>query len=390
MTMAQEIMTTFVLPNSPHELNLSASLRKELMDNYEKAQADGSSFPADFFSNAQTSCFVELKEDSFPRFVRSDTFKKFVSRELKKDSGYLTKIGQRKSQIVSDPSRKSQEYVAVDDVEVLSLGGTEPYITEDDVILAKRLSSEPHEKMWKLVSEENASQTYLLRDMVQIASSPKQRHINLSRIDCLLPFNTKNVLYAFADPALSDKVQKSKSTFVEYRTSYNNQPLPYATSVQFEKRNIPFFASRTLVLGGTCIPMNYNKEKKEFEKYLTIFKSIEHSDYPPTNSMSAVRSYAYNVYVLEKRAENLTSLTMILAVDPMGFLSSSAVISMVQKQSSTFVKEVTKVLREKMKTSSWERQPVNSDGILDGIRYYIRKNIDENEEWKNGTNFDTL
>ncbi|KAG2386695.1 hypothetical protein C9374_002439 [Naegleria lovaniensis] len=102
--MANEIMSSFINVNSKYELNLSMTIRNEIMKNWKQiseqnelkimSQSSGKmnngamddliSCPVDLFSKAQDVIFTELKDDNFPRFVNSENFKKFVKKEMKK------------------------------------------------------------------------------------------------------------------------------------------------------------------------------------------------------------------------------------------------------------------------------------------------------------------
>ncbi|KAG2386690.1 hypothetical protein C9374_002434 [Naegleria lovaniensis] len=104
--LARDIIDKFILVGSSHELNLSMNDRKELLNRWKQiteanqhiTNEDLLQCPPDLFSRIQDLLFIELKVDNFPRFIQSETFKKFLLRELKRTNEHiLEKLGTRKT-----------------------------------------------------------------------------------------------------------------------------------------------------------------------------------------------------------------------------------------------------------------------------------------------------
>jgi hypothetical protein len=81
---AKKIVETFILPNSPGEINIPEKTRKEVLDNYEENNSNLSAFSPLLFIPAQRVVHHDLTFDVFPRFVQTDEFQKFIKSELKK------------------------------------------------------------------------------------------------------------------------------------------------------------------------------------------------------------------------------------------------------------------------------------------------------------------
>jgi hypothetical protein len=81
---AKKIVETFLLPNSPGEINIPEKTRKEVLDTYEESKSNLSAFPPLLFIPAQRVVHHDLTFDVFPRFVQTDDFQKFIKSELKK------------------------------------------------------------------------------------------------------------------------------------------------------------------------------------------------------------------------------------------------------------------------------------------------------------------
>ncbi|EFC46013.1 predicted protein [Naegleria gruberi] len=100
LELAADITEHFITV-SQHELNLSMSIRNDILTRWEQIEErnknviddDLIACPIDLFSRAQDVIFIEMKQDNFSRFVDSDIFKKFLIRELKKNDHILESLG---------------------------------------------------------------------------------------------------------------------------------------------------------------------------------------------------------------------------------------------------------------------------------------------------------
>lgn len=70
---AEKLIKTFVLPESPKQINLSSHIFAKLLQRYEKRD-----FSAGMFNEALFATELLLSSDVFPRFLRSTTFLSFV------------------------------------------------------------------------------------------------------------------------------------------------------------------------------------------------------------------------------------------------------------------------------------------------------------------------
>lgn len=78
LSKAQTIVNNFIKPNSPNELNIDHFVRKAVMNEIENISADGILRKQIFYDVVQV-VYRELKEDAFPRYVRSDSFTNFAT-----------------------------------------------------------------------------------------------------------------------------------------------------------------------------------------------------------------------------------------------------------------------------------------------------------------------
>ncbi|KAF0973480.1 hypothetical protein FDP41_008184 [Naegleria fowleri] len=92
------IFKNYLLPNSPHEVNISAQHRQNAIKAFEQSaqlQNDKSMLvPENVFDEIQLAIFYNLKNDNYPRFTVSQQFKNFLKQ---KDIAFVSLIAIKKN-----------------------------------------------------------------------------------------------------------------------------------------------------------------------------------------------------------------------------------------------------------------------------------------------------
>eukprot|EP01080_Neovahlkampfia_damariscottae_P010545 gene10545-3064_t len=81
---AKKIVETYILPKSPGEINIPEKTRKQVLESYEEALNNLTTFNHSLFIPAQQIVHHDLTFDVFPRFVETEDFKKFMKTEQKR------------------------------------------------------------------------------------------------------------------------------------------------------------------------------------------------------------------------------------------------------------------------------------------------------------------
>jgi hypothetical protein len=381
---AKEIVDQFIRPSSTHELNLSAELRNTTLQEFDKIERQQQLSPDDFscsaslFDSVQSACFLELREDSFPRFIRSEYFKKFIKREQKKDSRYLSKIGTTSPSLSTD--RTSGSFIGINDL--LVLGSSEPYITDEDVHRARHLVEEHvDDRFWRSVADSNSQQTYMSVNQVQVGVDNHGSHSRVIRFDTIIQFDFYPLMYSMLDNQFKFKYDKMlvDSKFIEYREQYNNQKLPYAVSISTETyKGVGLMAKREFLICDTIIPQKFNPETKQFDQMLRVTKSIHLPDYLAPKGR-VVRAEGFIVKKITRVAPGITQVSGALSMDFKGYLSNEFVQKMAAKKRKNMTEGLVSVLKESQRNGTFGKHPVNTNGLLDTIRYYVNQHPDQFE-----------
>jgi hypothetical protein len=80
---AKKIIETFLLPNSPAEINIPQSTREQVLLDYEDSLNNRKPFSPNLFGPAQRIVSHDLTFDVFPRFVETKMFTQLMESELK-------------------------------------------------------------------------------------------------------------------------------------------------------------------------------------------------------------------------------------------------------------------------------------------------------------------
>jgi hypothetical protein len=92
---AQQIITKFVGENAPSEINLSSPAKQQLLQDFQS----GNVLVVKVFEKAKDVITLELKTDSFPRFIRSSLWFNFLRKQ---DKNFITQLGVPKAATIYD------------------------------------------------------------------------------------------------------------------------------------------------------------------------------------------------------------------------------------------------------------------------------------------------
>eukprot|EP01080_Neovahlkampfia_damariscottae_P010573 gene10573-3092_t len=82
MHKAKKIVETYILPNSPAEINIQQKTRVKVLEAYEAARIGKTPFLPNLFNAAQSIVHHDLTFDVFPRFVETDMFNDLMKHEF--------------------------------------------------------------------------------------------------------------------------------------------------------------------------------------------------------------------------------------------------------------------------------------------------------------------
>ena len=141
---AAQIITTFIKVGSPSELNISGELRESLMNDFFKICTSQELCSPNMFDKARDAILLQLHSELYPRFLRSEYYKQYVSGVKK----------------LSDEDKEIEKYrksILYEDVDT-----SVSNICEDD--FSRVLSMCAHnENVWKCVKDKPNVQVFQSR-----------------------------------------------------------------------------------------------------------------------------------------------------------------------------------------------------------------------------------
>ncbi|KAG2379062.1 hypothetical protein C9374_007700 [Naegleria lovaniensis] len=121
---AISIFKTYLLPNSPHEVNISAQHRQNAVKAFEQSaqlQNDKAMLVSEnVFDEIQLAIFYNLKNDNYPRFTTSQQFKNFLKH---KDIAFVSSIAIKKNTTYMKYVPKIEGLICDRDIQFFSFMG---------------------------------------------------------------------------------------------------------------------------------------------------------------------------------------------------------------------------------------------------------------------------
>ncbi|EFC46178.1 predicted protein [Naegleria gruberi] len=388
--MAVEIMNTFIVVSAKHELNLSMTIRKDILKIWSLTQEfnEGKAVeliecPSDLFQKAQNVIFSELKQDNFPRFTESEQFKSFLKKEAKKPeykdspSQLLEQLGTKKAldrsdSSISQDSSDSDSFIEeiakstpIKDKDRPLIDNTSIYVTPKDYEILKELISTLNDSnRWKVADEKTGTKTL---------TSVNNYYMNLGEealpVICftgLMSGDHKSIFNLFFKKSFEKKINSfyKRKFQLEYLKINHEKGIEYPNTIIYHQLDIGFpFTKREIVMARTIIPDKYNEETDEFDRFVIISKPSAHDDSPIKKDF--IRVSLYTAVVIERQTTNSTRYYIFDFMDMKGSVPKGIVAGL----SKMFASDMHKMVKKDIeKTKDVDEELLSMDGSLEVLK----------------------
>jgi hypothetical protein len=338
-TLGKKIVTDFVQPNSPYEINISGEVRRDILkrwNSFEKEQLEfknkssdklnsSPQAPLDLFDRANISLVTELKQEPFMLFIRSRNLRKFVKKMEKSNPDLLARI----AQVTKPPGGKSLYNIFPSEYDLNR-------VTSVDIRALDALAMDiPHK--WKVINEDKYNQTSisicryalhnpniqskLIESITSDESSDDTDSLNTASLDGseeketkrkekksmgkvvhkatgLLNYSVENVMKTLLEPSYRSYYDNSLSN--TYQVDYIPTTMDsneYSTSVTLEALPLPWpITTRDFVTANTVV------KKQSDSSYYIIKKSVV-TDFAPVRK-GTVRAEIFSGWILRPNIGN--------------------------------------------------------------------------------------
>jgi hypothetical protein len=327
ITIVNHIYVQFFTTSSKYEVNVSAKTKREVTlakDEFVQNELLLFADAVQIFQIANTSLLNSMERDVFVRFVRSQMWIKFVSKNYKSESD-LDQIAIHKSQL-------KQMYLSSEDEE-------RPYCTLRDVLMGFNLRRDGID--WKLFYTKKFNMKYTQSVMMFntrltfIDEECEQKHGDLrtikivTRVNCSAQtlikvlFSKQKHKYIF-NLKDGDGYQVT-SVHVDNNNEVNQLDIKLngTATIHFPNLGIPFASPReTFFSHTTCyIPQN----EAYFEIMKPMPKDLIYDKFPDATSSNnhvLMRTYSWNI--LENMGDNQCEYCQVLGVGMGGMLQKDS------------------------------------------------------------------
>jgi hypothetical protein len=338
---AQKIIDQFIKEGSPKEINISNEVRSKTIR--EK-----------HFDKAYDVVLSELKEDIFPRFVKSEVNKRHVSR-LSKNT--LSKIVNIRPEDTVDLNL------------TLNIVDSEENITKQDVKFLVDLSR--NGTHWKLLNQGPYHAAYKTREKANINLSGRTGTHNLEeqpfyRVTGILQYPVEDVLYMLADSQYKTCFDNNlyTATQLDYRPSFTLNT--YSTSITIENYPLAWpVSNRDFTLSNTI----FRSTEGPMTFYI-VQKPVDYSRAPVRKG--TVRASLFAAWIIQRAtANNSTKYTRIFyrnMLDPESNNNSKVLTfwnHINKKKANNLHNGLTEAMKQFYKQGG--TRPKFSNGLLDTL-----------------------
>lgn len=256
---AEEIIKKFIMEGSWSEINISQTTRANAMKNFEiecQKECD-----IHLFDESVIQVLIMLKDDVWPRFLKSDEFQHMVS-EMLGDEGKGDEVNPSLTDSVPDEELKKN----------IGFNTSSIYISDDEFELVKRWSfseKEVADTEWKQLAKKEFASAYITKKSIKAYGS--HRSIKMWKLCGYISEPVELVLSAAYDAPLRFQNDGNLSETKHLTYIKNSNVSKYALSIVAERYRFPLMSDRVIVLSGSIKLETYGPNK--LKRYIVTRKT---------------------------------------------------------------------------------------------------------------------
>lgn len=292
---AQQIIKTFIEPQSQKEINVSNKIREAIL----KADLQDAQRLPTLFQKAHFANLLLLSQDVFSRFIRTQEFFKFVS---------ATPDKQLQSEFGAQLMSQLPEYTLHKD------NMTRASITPQDVSIASHMLKDYYS--WELLAhEKNLNLSMYHAKKGTVGSDLIEQYGKWSLSKLVLQVQELNALEVLHIMTCQNYMHIILPTMPNHKVVQKfDNPNEYSYTITHQDVVIPLSQARDSV---TVNSVMYNASSKT---YYVMYKSCDHDSYP--QSKKVLRAVYYTVYFIREIDDKRCLLQAVIASNYRGYVQS--------------------------------------------------------------------
>jgi len=382
--MALDIYKKFIAPTSDNEINLSSDFKypiqqyfESLLSNEESSKLQHDSIThstnarlvppevnTNIFAKAKLAIFKQLKEHSFPMFIKSETFQNYMNQQSREYIEFLS----TPSGLLASP-RTLDNRVNVTESFAYSLDPTAaPAITDKDIFFFLKTRRGLHSERQRIVLNKNDFVCYISKKLIDMGH-PGSKEMMLTATVGVVDFPIKGVMNTLLDTSIANNNQQEKEELLGEIKKIPKKSDSYSMAITRRSvtHSIPTLSKRDYCLCNTCV---FDPHRNCF---IIASKSCHDSRAPPQENW--IRSAMVGALIFERIDSMRTRYINILYLDVGNKSQEKLFESSYKSKSELFHKQL---LLKLQRNSQWDfPEPKYSDGILSTLLDFERNYLED-------------
>ncbi|KAF0973578.1 hypothetical protein FDP41_008282 [Naegleria fowleri] len=394
--MAEQIVDHFLNDDSSHKLKFMKLAYGPFRVKFKECSPEHC--PKDIFLNLETLALQNLKEEVFPKFIRSKLFIKYIERKKQTDPTFLVRFvkseltnGDKLSDDTSSTdyvsnsrmamsntgsysndhnvSSESDEVIDVEDYDVKENTkicpkcGTE-LIDLDNYVFTDKEFQKAIENLhdmnqWRLLHEAGSGRTYASPELLHNHLSNSRRHTQVKYVgemDC----SSHAMFNMWVDP---DYIQSREAHLDSSKQLDFIRNGKYAAVIELEILKMKFpHQNREFVHAYCC------RFDEEEQRYLCISRSVNHPKAPINNKY--VRGEVKTAFLVERISDVKCRYYYAVTADFGGWLDPDYYYKMVRKDTQYVHQNLEKLVHQR---EQFGKKRPEKGGLIQSLDYYLSK-----------------
>jgi len=348
---AKKIVAEYIADNADHCVNVGWKLKQNILRQF--ALCNENNCPINLFDEVGLCVYVELKQDCFPSFIRSECFQDYVNKKLKSNPEFLKELGAPKAYVDAEELDDKIEQAEISNLGVLY----DPNKIEATDADFDRLLTDIRDKdMWKPVFQSDLRSVFVSKSPYYSGKKGLKKMFECGVLNCTVD----EAFNAYADHEQLLKIEKEirNITIIDYHEGprFAHVILRLQYKLPFPLKNRDF-----------CLLHSVRKEPNG--DITMIRKSVNHPALPVTKQY--VRGVVSGGIAFQKIDDTHTMYSQSYFIDFGGHFPAIMFNKVIEMRDNSWHYAMEKAVEKRRGLG----RPVVSNRVIDTLEHFERKSL---------------
>ena len=256
---AKQIVELFFTITSKNDLNLSQQTRASVIKTFDECNLNYC--PRDIFDECLATIMLEIKEDIWPRFSKSNEMKEYCFKTMMNGSQMSSDETSESENEMHQVFSKKNKFITSEEFEV-----SKQWCLQDNIDGVK----------WKVTKKDKDCTAFISGKAMKMDQSSR-RSIKMWKLESVLPFSVETVVavQTSVDILLNSDPNQVESYQMDYLISSDETN---ASTIIYDRVTFPLMiASRSMT---SAVAIKLELTDQGFKRYILLRKAVSVSDTP--------------------------------------------------------------------------------------------------------------